>query len=183
MPPKGKTIIAKQPCLCTEGELQDFIALVRKGGEVGDAVLESNVRNAKCLVFLRQVGCLSGVAALKNPLPSYRDMIAKKSGMSVGTSKFPFELGYIFVLPSARRQGFSVELTAAALSAAENNGVFATSRTNNDGMHATLGKFGFEKAGSIYSSNTGKHYLQLFLRPATQPKAPEGAPQVSQPLS
>lgn len=163
-----KTIVTKQPRYFTEAELQDFMALVRAGGEVGEAVLENNVRNAKCLVFLRQGGCLSGVAALKNPLPSYRQKVGKKTGVFVGASEFSFELGYIFVLPSARRQGFSIELTSAALLAAEGKGVFATSHTNNVSMHATLGKFCFVKSGSVYASSKGNHDLQLFLRPAVQ---------------
>lgn len=177
----SKTIIAKQPCFFTEAELQDFMALVRAGGEVGDAVIDNNVRSAKCLAFLRQGDCLSGIAALKKPLLSYREKIEKKSGVAVEVSEFSFELGYVFVLPSARLQGFSIELTAAALSAAENEGVFATSRTNNDGMHSTLGRFGFNKAGSVYASRNANHHLQLFLRPAAQPGAAGDAPQAARP--
>lgn len=161
-----KIIVAQPPCFFTEAELQDFIALILAGGEVDDIVLKNNVCNAKCLVFLRQGGCLSGVAALKNPLQSYRQKISKKAGVLIDTSEFPFELGYIFVLPSARRQGFSVELTNAALSAAEGKGVFATSHAKNEHMHATLDRSGFIKSGCIYASSKGNRDLQLFLRPA-----------------
>lgn len=101
--------------------------------------------------------------------------------MLVGASEFPFELGYVFVLPSARRQGFSVELARLALSAAEGKGVFATSRTNNDKMHATLRRFGFVKSGCIYASGKGNHDLQLFLQPAAQPGAPGDTPQAARP--
>jgi GNAT superfamily N-acetyltransferase len=143
-----KSLVARKPRFFSEIELQDFIAMVRAGGEVGDVVLERNVREAECLVFLRRGRCLVGVAALKNPLSSYRTTIKLKSGVAVKPSEFPFELGYVFVLPSARRQGCSVELTRAALSAAGGKGVFATSRTINDGMQATLRKFGFTRTGS-----------------------------------
>jgi len=177
----NKTIVAQQPCLFTEDELQDFMAFVRAGGEVCDAVLERNVRNAKFLVFLRQGDCSSGIAALKNPLPSYRQKISKQTGVLVGHSEFPFELGYIFVLPSARHQRISVDLTRAALSAAEGKGVFATSRTNNVYMHATLGKFGFVKSGCVYTSSKGNHDLQLFLRPAAQPGCAGDTQQAARP--
>lgn len=166
-----KKIVAQPPDSFSEAELQDFIALVRAGGEVNGTVLESNVRNAKCLVFLHQGDCLSGIAALKNPLLSYRKKIEKKSCEKIKAPEYPFELGYVFVLPSARRKGFSVELTSAALSAADGKGVFATTRVNNDGMQATLKKFGFAKGGSAYASGKGDHQLQLFLRPATPVKA------------
>lgn len=148
------------------------MALVRAGGEVGGDVIENNVRNAKGLVFLRQGGCLSGIAALKNPLQSYRQKISKKTGVLVEASEFPFELGYIYVLPSARHNNISGDLTRAALSIAEGEGVFATSRIDNIYMHTTLGRFGFVKSGCIYTSSKGSHDLQLFLRPAAQPGVP-----------
>ncbi len=162
------TVVAQKPVSFTEMELQDFIAMVRAGGEVGDAVLETNVRNAECLVFLYQRSCLSKVAALKNPLPNYRRNIKSKSGVAVEASEFPFELAYVFVMPSARREGFSVELTRAALSAAGEKWVFATSRTKNHAMRATLWKFGFVAAGSPYPSDRGEHHLQLFVRRAAK---------------
>jgi GNAT superfamily N-acetyltransferase len=96
-----------------------------------------------------------------------------KAGVTVEASEFPFELGYVFVLPSARRQGFSIRLTRAALTTAGGKGVFATSRTNNDGMHATLEKFGFVQTGSSYASIDGDHHIHLFVRRASQPGALE----------
>jgi hypothetical protein len=66
------TIVAQPPGIFAESEIQDVLAMVREGGEVGDAVLEENVRKAKCLVVARQDSCLVAVAALKNPKASYR---------------------------------------------------------------------------------------------------------------
>lgn len=157
------------------------MAFVRAGGEVGNTVLEKNVRNAECLVFLRQGSCLSGVAALKNPLQSYRQKISKKTGVLVEASEFPFELGYIFVLPSARSQKLSVDLTRAALLRAQGKGVFATSRIDNVRMHATLGKFSFVKSGCVYTSSSGSYDLQLFLRPATQQGVPGDTQEAARP--
>jgi GNAT superfamily N-acetyltransferase len=176
-----QTLVAQSPQSFTETEIQDFIAMVRAGGEVEEAVLKRNVRNAKCLVFLRRGLCLTGVAALKNPLPTHRKTIKSKAGVAIKASEFPFELGYFFVLPSARRQGLSVELARAALSAIGVEGVFATSRIDNVGMHTTLRKFGFVKAGTPYPSDRGNHQLQLFVRHAAQPGVPQGAPQAARP--
>jgi predicted GNAT family N-acyltransferase len=157
-----QTNTTKNPESFSEDELQDFIAMVRAGGEVGDAVLEKNIRNAQCLVFLRRDSCLTGVAALKNPLQSYRDTIESKSGVSVDAKDYPFELGYVFVLPSARHQGLSICLTSSALSMRSDKGVFATARTDNPKMHATLKKFGFVQIGDSYVSGRGNHKLQVF---------------------
>ena len=163
------TLIAHGPQSFSEAELQDFIAMVRAGDEVGRDVLERNVRHAQCLVFLRRASCLTGVAALKKPLPRYRQTIKSRSGVPVEATDFPFELGYVFVLPSARRQGLSKVLARAALSASRENGAFATARTDNTAMHATLRRCGFEKkAGSSYASGRGNYHLQLFVRPPAQ---------------
>jgi GNAT superfamily N-acetyltransferase len=165
------TLIAQPPQAFTETEIHDFLAMVRAGEEVGGAVLERNVRNAKCLVVARQRLCMVGVAALKNTQPSYRKTIKTKAGVAVEAGDFPFELGYIFVLPSARRQGVAVKLCRTALVAADGKGVFATTRSNNHGMNKILAMFSFKKAGRPYASARGEHQLQLFVRYATQPVA------------
>jgi len=149
-----------------EPEIQDFIAMVRAGGEVGDAVLEENVRNAESLAVAHQGACLVAVAALKKPKASYRTNIHAKSKVAVDAGAFPFELGYVFVLPSARYGGIGLTLCNTALSPAGSKGVFATARTDNDGIRAILAKLGFSKAGKPYESTRGDYQLQLSLRPA-----------------
>ena len=161
-----QTLLARSPQRFSEAELQNFIAMVRAGDQIGGGVLEQNVRDAQCLVFLKRGSCLTGVAALKNPIPRYRQTIKSNSGVSVEASDFPFELAYVVVLSSARGQGLSGELTRAALSASGGSGVFATARTDNAPMHATLEKLGFEKVGSPYASGRRNHQLQVFVRPA-----------------
>lgn len=173
------TIVAQSPGAFEESEIQDFIAMVRAGEEVGDAVLEENVRKAECLVVARQASCLVAVAALKNPKASYRKKIHAKAGVAIDARDFPFEFGYLFVLPSARNQGIGVKLSEAALSATGGKGVFATARTNNDRMHVILPRVGFSKAGRPYASARGAHQLQLFLRHAAQPPVAADAPQAA----
>ena len=163
------SLVLQPPQAFAEIEIQDFMTMVRAGGEVGDTVLEQNVRNAKCLVVVRQDSCLVGVAALKNPQASYRQSIKAKAGIAVDAQDFPFELGYIFVLPSARRQGLAVKLCRAALAFADGKGVFATTRINNDGMNEILTKFAFLKTGRPYGSVRDGYQLQLFVRHAAQP--------------
>jgi GNAT superfamily N-acetyltransferase len=159
-------LVANPPDAFSEPEILDFIALVRAGNEVGNVALEQNVQNAKCLVFGRQASCLVGIAALKNPLTSYRKSIESKASVSLNAQEFPFELGYVFVLPSARHQGLGEKLCQAALSLAEGKGVFATARTENEAMAMVLAKVGFSKAGAAYGSSRSDYRLQLFVRHA-----------------
>src|SRR5229473_941554 len=157
-------VVDLQPSACDQKTLDDFKALVLAGGEVTSTGLENRIRSAARLIFLKVCGCLCGVAALKRPERSYREHVSAQSRTPLPEAKYPFELGWVFVMPSARGRGFSNDLTRAALSAAGAAGIFATSRTNNTAMHTALAKFGFERAGEPYPSDRGDHKLQLFVR-------------------
>lgn len=172
-------VFDREPSDCDGKDIGDFMALVLAGGEVTPKGLEDRIRSAVRLIFLSVGCCLCGVAALKRPEQSYRKDVSSKSGVSLPKAEYPFELGWVFVMPSARGRRFSIDLTRAALSAADTAGVFATSRIDNIGMHATLAKFDFVRAGSPYVSTFGNHQLQLFVRHAAQKGAPAAAPQVA----
>jgi GNAT superfamily N-acetyltransferase len=160
-------VVAVEPSACAAKALDEFRALVLAGGEVTAQGLEDRIRSAVKLIFLNVCCCLSGVAALKRPEQGHRKHISEKSRISLLEAEYPFELGWVFVMPSARGRGFSRDLTQAALTAAGTAGVFATSRTDNIAMHKALLKFGFQSAGEPYQSERGDYKLQLFLRPGS----------------
>jgi len=158
------TTIQRRPF--TKREIEQFIAMVLRGGEVAERPLRTNIPKAECLVFLHSDDDLIAVAALKIPQNSYRATLSSKSGVSVSTTAFPFELGYIFVVPEARGRRYSGCLVASALEAAGSRGTFATSRSDNIAIHKTLRRSGFEVAGDAYLSEDGRRELQLFCRAA-----------------
>lgn len=168
-------VVSRSPGDCHDSEIKDFMALVLAGGEVTPNGLEDRIRSAVSLVFLTIGCCLCGVAALKRPEASYQRQVSSKSGVPLPEREFSYELGWLFIMPSARGRRFSVDLTRVALSGVATDGVFATSRTDNAGMHATLAKFGFLSAGRPWASARGDHQLQLFIRavPAKPVLAPE----------
>ena len=161
-------IAQRAPTSCTDVEIQDFVAMVRAGGEVGGTALDRNVRTAEALLTGRKGGCLVAVAALKTPALSYRKKIQEGSGVELDPVAFPYELGYVFVLPSARGQGFATKLCELALEERTSVGVFATTRVTNAGMANILQKVGFVKQGHAYASSRGKYRLQLFVRQAVK---------------
>jgi len=162
-------VVARKPGDCHDTEIGDFMALVLAGGEVKPKGLEGRIRSAVSLVFLTVGCCLCGVAALKRPEASYRKRVSSNSTIALPERQFPYELGWVFVMPSARGRRFSVDLTRIALASAGTDGVFSTSRTANAGMHATLAKFQFVSVGKPWASDRCDHKLQLFLRHAAQP--------------
>jgi hypothetical protein len=160
------TVIAHTPTTVSDTEIDDFCALVLAGGEVTARGLRDRVASAECLALLRRGGHLVGVAGLKRPGVSYRQRIQKRAAVPLPEGEFVFELGWVFILPSARGEKQSLPLCQPLISAAGTAGVFATSRVSNKGMHATLGKVGFRQAGVQWTSKQSDESLLLFIRPA-----------------
>lgn len=159
-------IVAKSPGICTAAEILSFVALAEQGGEVAPGGLKQRVIGAANLAFLHYGGRLAGVAALKHPNAGYRARVASAAGIALAQDSFPYELGWVFIAPEARGNGYAHPLSQAALSLADGCGVFATSRTDNVAMHRALANLGFLPSGSIYHSQHGGHRLQLFTRGA-----------------
>lgn len=154
----------KAPNTCSPGELAAFAAIVREGGEVADHGLDDLIQQAGKLVFCQHEGRLVGVAAIKNPRDSYRFKLSRKSGVQLARDAWPHELGWVFVTPAERGKGLSAKLVASAVEGLDGP-VFATSRTDNEPMHATLRRVGFVAVGDEYKSDKGEHRLQIFTRP------------------
>jgi predicted GNAT family N-acyltransferase len=163
-----EVIVAKKTAECSAAELKDFAALVLAGCEVTEVGLEVRIKNAETLLFLRQDGCLKGIAAVKNPKNKYKERVFQKAQATVEASQFPFELGWVFVLPSSRGAGFSHKLVEAALSVVSDQAIFATSRADNAPMHKVLKAHGFSCHGKTYASSRGNQHLVLFVRNAAQ---------------
>lgn len=159
-------ITAGEAALFSKRDQESFIDLVRAGGEVRENTLRANVPNAQRLVFLRDAGALCGVSALKNPLAGYRTTIRTGSGVAVDEESFPYELGYVFVSPAARRRGHCKRLVASALEGHDAHALFSTARADNAAMHAVLQQSGFKKAGQAYGGRNAGSRIQLFLRAA-----------------
>lgn len=170
-----ETITIKKPGECSETELEDFASLVLAGGEVTADGLKARIKKAEALIFLAQDNCLKGIAAVKKPGENYKNGVFQKARATVEASAFPFELGWVFVLPSSRGAGFSHKLVKAALTATCGQGIFATSRSDNAPMHKVLVGHGFSCHGEAYASSRGKHKLVLFISNAAQQGAPGDA--------
>ena len=158
------SITVKSPQDCSPGELGDFAALVVAGGEIIREGLEGRVLAAHALFLLREDSCLLGIAALKNPAARYRASTFKKACATALPSQYPLELGWVFVMPSARGRKLSHRLAQAAVAHAAQAQIFATSRIDNPAMHAALITASFTKHGTDYPSDRGTHRLALFLR-------------------
>ncbi|WP_299786707.1 hypothetical protein [Ramlibacter sp.] len=166
MRPAAHHVVARSPTEFGDREIDDFVAFVLAAGEVSPVGLRDRVMRAHTVAFLRRDECLLGVAGLKRPEPSYRARVAKSAGLSLPREEFEFELGWIFILPSARGTKLSFPLCEPVIQAAGDAGIFATSRASNTGMHVTLKKLGFSRKGAEWPSKQVDENLQLFVNHA-----------------
>ena len=153
----------KAPAEFSDEELKDFTAFVLAGGEVMAQGLQGRVENVYALAFLRSGRGLIGVAGLKRPSNRHRAEVSQGSGVPIPEAEFELEMGWIFVLPSARG-GKSLPLCTQLLLAAGVRSVFATTRAGNPAMHRTLAKLGFARVGQSWPSREGDDELLLFVR-------------------
>lgn len=149
----------------TKEEVDTFVELVGSGGAVDEKyVRRGAVRPGAQIIFAEVDGQTVGVAALKVPLVGYRSGLqeAAKAGCSLPESEYPYELGYVSVLPKHSGQGVAKALVAEVLRLAAGNGVFAT--TSNPTMKkGVLPSFKFVPVGKVWSNGSGE-VLSLFVR-------------------
>jgi GNAT superfamily N-acetyltransferase len=155
-----------EPASFTATELDDFTAFVLAGGEVAANGLRERVAKAAHIAFARENECLLGVAGLKKPAQGYRGRIERGADTKLPAETLPLELGWVYILPSARGRKLSAALCRPLVALAEGKGIFATSRTDNAPMHRTLEKLGFKRIGQEWPSKNDDAKLALFIRDA-----------------
>jgi GNAT superfamily N-acetyltransferase len=153
--------LLKQPHQCSPQDLDAFEHLIIEGGEVSPVGLRRRIEAAEHLIFVGNDPLLA-VGAVKNPNASYKQAVFAKAGVADQCADFTYELGWFYASPDARGQGVGNMLMKAALGAAGEGGMFATTRADNDAMHYLLGKFSFKKLGSEYPSKAGDYKLVLY---------------------
>jgi RimJ/RimL family protein N-acetyltransferase len=77
--------------------------------------------------------------------------------------QFEFELGWVYVRPSARGKGVASALVESLVSSLNGACAYATSRVDNERMHAALKRFGFVPVGVPYPSQLNEPSIQLLL--------------------
>lgn len=153
---EGIELIAGLPADFTTDERARFQELVANAGEVVSKVLTTNIANARVLVMLKQHGVVQGTAALKRPQDSYRAKIMKQASVALSRLDCPYELGYVFIGPNLQGHRLSHRLVSEALAHSDGAGVFATVRTDNAAMLATLFNAEFAVVGQPYLGQQGR---------------------------
>lgn len=162
--PQSFRIELLEPDSCLPERLAEFRQLVLEGGQVARQSLPGLLERATALAFVLLEDSVVGVGALKRPNPSYRNNVFAKAKSSLAPAKFDFELGWIYLTPSARSKRLTTPMVKSLLRYAKGRPVYATSRVNKIEMHASLEHSGFTREGSLYPSQEDATDIQLFIR-------------------
>lgn len=158
------TIARRRPAECTPEESAAFSQLLCRAFGSGDR--SKRIAAARCLLLLREVGELGGIAALKAPTYSQRRSAFARAGVPLLGAPPRHELGWVVVDERHRGRRYSRLLVESALQAAGDADVFATSHTENTPMHKALRRSGFTSAGSPWFSRRHGRKLMLFVHAA-----------------
>lgn len=144
----------KSPKECTPAEIDAFKNLVLEGGEVTSYGLHKRIERAERLVFINEDKCIA-VGAIKNPNEGYKSDVFAKAGVPEKSKEFKYELGWLYVTPSARGKGLGRNLMNAVTEFIGVSGCYATTREKNNSMHHLFTQYSFNKLGSVYPSENG----------------------------
>jgi len=158
-------IIVKLPSECLDQEINEFVELVNEGGEVDPDGLKERVGRAKKLFFLKNPS-LVAVSAIKRFYQQYKNSIFKKAGCSEIAADYKLEMGWMYVKPDSRRNGFGKKMLEEIISQLSGISAYTTVRSNNHTMRHMLSSYGFNKVGTEYSSSRGNHKIILYIKPS-----------------
>jgi GNAT superfamily N-acetyltransferase len=159
--------VERTPAGCSQSELAAFASLAATGGEVEADDIVSGAKRAIQLLWISDAsGNPCATAALKSPNLGYKTRVFERSGLpDEAAARFDVELGYVFVDPAHRQDGCGTRLATRAIQIAGVRPVYATSRSDNNGMRRILERLDFVISGREYSSARDEAIrLRLFLR-------------------
>lgn len=157
----------EKPAHLSPTEKAAFVAFVAGAGEVDPGTLPGLVDRAAVLVMLLEGDAIVGTTAIKTPFAEHQQGEFEKAMIPHQAAAFPLELGWIVVHPNHRRHGHARTLVAAAVKAASDDGIYATTKT--DQMRPILEENGFTVQGESYRSVLNPTVmLTLFGRPPSR---------------
>jgi len=156
----------RTPAQCSQSELAAFAVAAAKGGEVEADDIVSGAKRAIRLLWISDAsGNPCATAALKRPNLGYKNKVFGRAGLPDEAARFDIELGYVFVDPAHRQGGYGTRLVRRTIQIAGACPVYATSRSDNNGMRRILERLNFVIAGREYcSARDEATRLRLFLR-------------------
>jgi RimJ/RimL family protein N-acetyltransferase len=163
---KQYQILVRPPKAFSNLELEQFVEIVERGGEVANGVA-GRAKRAFQLGFIACDGKIVGTAALKRPTESYKQKVFKKAKSELDPAQYEFEIGWIYLEVPHRGKGQMTRLLDALLRQTDLKPLFATTRVSNEIMREMLEQLRFQADGFEYASDSDlDSNLKLFVRKA-----------------
>lgn len=144
-----QAIVVQSPKLVSALNFDTFERLALEGGEIQSLGLRARIERAYRLAFLNFGEQTVAVGAIKQPGLNYRNRIFVKAALADISSEYGYELGWFYVSPTFRKNGFAAQIVGALVDTVENNGLYATSKEMNIDMHSVLLKNNFRHDGKL----------------------------------
>lgn len=140
--------------LGSDVNLDDFIALLRRREQLIMDGLRDRVAAAHTLCSHYVGDTLTGIAAIKHPVGTYRSGIIEKCGADLPE----LEIGWFYVEECFRVQGTGKRMMQALMPVT----CFATTMTGNVPMERILSASGFTRVGRPYSGSQGDYTIGVW---------------------
>lgn len=142
-------VCIKNALSMSKQELDQYEALVLKGGEVTADGLRARLEVASFLAFVCLGSRMVAIGAIKRASAKHIQVVADNSGFDLRS--YRGELGYLYVEPECRRRHFCSRITEGLLHTFADP-VFATTRIDNTTVHRLLAKYAFVRRGNTWGS-------------------------------
>jgi hypothetical protein len=148
----------------SEKEQIAIINLIKIGNEANAELVLNRMESSLLTAYIKLEMGIMGTATIKRPELSYRTYVFDQACLSKSPENIPLELGYVFISPSFRNQGLALKLCKSLLGLIPKQAVFATTRSDNEGMKAILQKLDFNQEGVAYENRSKTNMLQFYFR-------------------
>jgi len=156
--------ICKSPTDLTNEELEGIIDLIMDYRPTTRIEIRERLLNSRAISIAIIDNKVVGTATLKIPNDIYADNAFLKAVSIYEYNDFPFELGYMVVLPNYRNLRIASQLVALLCSTFENENIFAVTKANNNSSIALKLKLGFIETGKEFKDRKTIDDLKLFIK-------------------
>ena len=154
----------KEYAAFSKDDIAQIEQLIIEGGEVDPKTLPDRLKEAKAIAVIRDEQKLVAVAAIKQPLASYRTGVFTKAQVPGSAEEYSLELGYVYTKTKYRGFKLAGRLCRQLVDKFNDVSLFATTRTNNRAMYFILSHLGFTITGEGYENKARNANLYLYVR-------------------
>jgi hypothetical protein len=148
----------------SEKNQQEIVNLIKIGNEANAELVLNRMESSLLTAYIRGDIGIIGTATIKRPELDYRTYVIDQACLSKSPKNIPLELGYVFISPSFRNQGLALKLCKSLVGLIPKQAVFATTRSDNEGMKAILQELDFNQEGIAYENRSKTKLLQFYIR-------------------